>query len=414
VNVSVARYRIRLDFIAATSCLLALAATIAISPLQLKYDERNHIGLAQLVAKSGWQYALTSPENPSAAGPLYPAIHLGLFPITHLRAPAIRWVNFCCFVGIVLLLASYKPTASLETRLVFALSLLAIPFLWPAVGMALTELPALLFFTCFVLLFLKLIDSDVALSSRVFGLAFAAGFCLGIAILGRQTYLVIVPISVLMMFWLGEKWLAALLCSMTALAISGWLFALWHGLAPPQYYRLTQSSVSFSYLLRSLSYAAVATLFLNPLWLLRQREKAWIVCAFCGIALAYVARNYEDPPAKSVLVHLFGMQMGLWIRFVIGCALGAIGVIWAWVVLKTFRREWQDPGRAFLLLSLGALVLAPMKMTAQFSSRYIVGCLGVLLLVIDSPHEFGRYWAPRMFIGSFAGIAILWSYFQQN
>src|SRR5262249_1642123 len=147
----------------------------------------------------------------------------------------------------------------------------------------------------------------------------------GIAILGRQTYLVIVPISLLMILWLGEKWLAALLCTITALAISGWLFALWHGLAPPQYYRLTQSSVSFSYLLLSLSYAAVATLFLNPLWLLRQREKAWIICAFCGIALAYFARNYEDPPAKSLLVHLFGMQMGLWIGFVIGCGLVAIG-----------------------------------------------------------------------------------------
>lgn len=414
VNVSVASHRIRLDFIAATGCLLALAATIAISPPQLKYDERNHVVLAQLVAKNGWRDALTSHENPSAAGPLYPAIHLGLFPITHLHVPAIRWVNFCCFVGIVLLFGSYKPAVPLEARLVYGLSLLAVPFLWPAVGMALTELPALLFFTGFVLLFLNLIDSDSVPDLRGFGLAFAAGCCLGIAILGRQTYLVIVPVSILMIFWLKEKWLAALLCSVTALGISAWLFALWHGLAPPQYYRMTQSSVNFSYLLLSLSYAAVATLFLNPVWLLRQRDKTWIVCAFCGIVLAYFARNYEDPPAKSLLVHLFGMQMGLWIGFVIGCVLGATGVIWAWVALKTFWRERQDPARAFLLLTLGALVLSPIKMTAQFSSRYIVGCLAVLLLVIDLPHQFGRYWLARMFVGSFAGIAILWSYFQQN
>jgi hypothetical protein len=414
VNVAVAYHRIRLDFLAATGCLLALAATIAISPPQLKYDERNHIGLAQLVVKSGWRDALTSPENPSAAGPLYPAIHLGLFPITKLQAPAIRWVNFFCFIGIVLLLASYKPSVSLEKRLVSGLSLLAIPFLWPAVGMALTELPALLFFTSFVSLFLKLIDLDDGLNPKLFGVAFAAGCSLGMAILGRQTYLVIVPISLLMMLWLGKKWLAAIVCGITALVISGWLFALWHGLAPQQYYQLTQSSVSFSYLLLSLSYAAVATLFLNPLWLLQQRDKSWIVCGFCGIALAYFARNYEDPPAKSLLVHLFGMQIGLWVGFVVGCALGAIGLIWAWIALKALWREWHNPTRAFLLLSLGALVLAPIKMTAQFSSRYVVGCLGVLLLVIDSPREFGGYWAGRMVVGSFAGIAILWTYFQQN
>ena len=39
------------------------------------------------------------------------------------------------------------------------------------------------------------------------------------------------------------------------------------------------------------------------------------MCAVCGVALAYLARNYEDPPAKSLLVRVFGMQIGLWIGF---------------------------------------------------------------------------------------------------
>jgi hypothetical protein len=68
----------------------------------------------------------------------------------------------------------------------------------------------------------------------------------------------------------------------------------------------------------------------------------------------------------------------------------------------------------FLLLSLGALVLAPMKMTAQFSSRYIVGCLGLLFLVVGAPLESRRYWAARMVFGSCLGMAILWTYFQQS
>ena len=415
VSISAGRHRLRFQLTAAIVCLLALATITATSPPQLKYDERNHIEFAQIVAKNGWRHALTSPENPSAAGPLYPAIHLALSPSTRLHAPAIRWVNLCCFIGVILLLASYKSTEPVEARLAFGLSLLAVPFLWPAVGMALTELPALLFFTGFVVLFLKIINSDRATSLEVFGLAVAAGLCLGVAILGRQTYLVVVPALLMMMVWLRARWSAALICSITALVMSSWLFAVWHGLAPPQYYRPAQSWVSFSYLLLSLSYVAVATLFLSPLWLVRQREKAWIVCAFFGVALAYLARNYEDPPAKSLLVRLFGMHVGLWVGFVVGCALGAMGVIWAWTALKAFWRERRDPVRAFLLLSLGALVLAPIKMTSQFSSRYVVGSLGLLLLVvIDSPHQFRRCWAARMFAGSFAGIAILWTYFQQH
>ena len=108
------------------------------------------------------------------------------------------------------------------------------------------------------------------------------------------------------------------------------------------------------------------------------------------------------------------MQLGLWIGFVVGCALAAIGAVWAWTTFKTFWRERRDPGQVFLLMSLGALVLAPMKITAQFSSRYIVGSLGLLLLLVDAPPQSSPYWAARMVFGSFLGMAILWTYFQQG
>jgi hypothetical protein len=414
VSIHGAFRRLRVQLIAATGCLLALAAMIAMSPSQLEYDEGSHIGLAQIVVKNGWRAALISPENSSAVGPLYPAIHLALSPLTHLRPPAIRWVNFCCFVGVVLLLSNYKPVESLGTRILSSLTLLAVPFLWPTVGMALTELPALFFFTCFVLLFLKMLDCDVARSRGILRFAFGAGCCLGAAVLGRQTYLVILPVLVVMIFWLRDRWAAVLICITTALAVCSWLFALWHGLVPPyHYYRLAHSSVSFTNLLLSLSYAAVATLFLNPAWLWCRRATVWIICGLSGFALAYFARSYQDPPAKSLLVHTFGMQLGLWIGFFVGCALAAIGVVWAWTTFATFWRERRNAGHVFLLLSLGALILAPMKLTSQFSSRYVVGSLGVLLLIVDTPRELRRYGATRIVVGSLLGIAILWTYFQQ-
>ena len=414
MSISIPYRGLRLQLIVVTGCLLAMVAMIVTSPSQLRYDEHNHIGLTQIVATNGWRYALLSPENRSAAGPLYPAIHLMLSPITHLQSPAIRWLNFCCFLGVVLLLARCKPLEPVAPRFLSSFTLLAVPFLWPAVGMALTELPALLFFTCFVLLFLRVINSDVVLSTGIFWLALLAGLCLGVAILGRQTYLIVVPALVVLMFWQREKWLSVLLCIITSLAVCSWLFVLWHGLAPPHYYRITESSGSFANLLFSLSYAAAATLFLNPAWLCRQRVTVWIICTLCGSALSYFARNFEDPPAKSLLVHTFGNQFGLGIGFVIGCALAAIGAVWAWTTVKTFWRERRDPGQVFLLLTLGALVLTPMKMTAQFSSRYVVGCVGVLFLVVDAPLRPSRYWAARMFVGSLLGMAILWTYFQQS
>jgi hypothetical protein len=414
MSISIPCRGLRLQLIVVTGCLLALVAMIATSPSQLRYDEQGNLRLAHLVTKNGWLHALPSPENPSSAGPLYSAIHLTLSPITHLQPPAIRWVNFCCFLCVVVLLATPKPTEPLGTKLLSGCTLLAVPFLWPTAGMALTELPALVFFTGFVLLFLRLINSELELSRKAFGLALAAGFCLGTAILGRQTYLVVLPVLVMMIFWLRGKSPAVLVCIITALAICGWLFALWHGLAPPQLYLPTHSSVSLTNMLLSLSYAAAATLFLNPRWLAGHRPTVWIICTLCGFALACFARNYEDPPAKSLLVHAFGMQLGLWIGFVVGCALAAIGAVWAWTTFKTFWRERRDPVQVFLLMSLGALVLAPMKITWQFSSRYIVGALGVLYLIVDAPCQPPRYWAARIIVGTLLGMAILWSYYQQG
>ncbi len=416
MSISIPCRGLRLQLIVVTGCLLALVALIATSPSQLRYDEQGNLGLAHLVAKNGWLHALLSPENISDVGPLYSAIHLTLSPITHLQPPAIRWVNFCCFLCVVVLLATHNSTEPLGTRLLFGCTLLAVPFLWPAVGMALTELPALVFFTGFVLLFLRLINSELELSRKAFGLALAAGFCLGTAILGRQTYLVVLPVLVMMIFWVRGKSPAVLVCIIAALAVCGWLFALWHGLVSPHIYRLTHSShlsVRLTNVLLSLSYAAAATLFLNPRWLAGQRPTVWIICTLSGFALACIARNYEDPPAKSLLVHAFGMQLGLWIGFVLGCALAAIGAVWAWTTFKTFWRERRDPVQVFLLMSLGALLLAPMKITYQFSSRYIVGALGVLYLIVDAPCQSRRYWAARIVVGTLLGMAILWSYYQQ-
>jgi Zn-dependent protease with chaperone function len=172
--------------------------------------------------------------------------------------------------------------------------------------------------------------------------------------------------------------------------------------------------VSLTNVLLSLSYAAAATLFLNPRWLARQRPIVWVICTICAFTLACFARNYEEPPAKSLLVHAFGMQLGLLIGFVIGCGLAAIGAVWAWTTFKTFWRERRDPGQVFLLMSLAVLVLAPMKITWQFSSRYIVGALGVLYLIVDAPCQSRRYWAAQMIVGSILGMAILWSYYQHG
>jgi hypothetical protein len=59
---------------AAVLCLILLALLISFSPSKLCCDEPYHLALAESVAKSGLTAALTSPDNQSAAGALFPAI----------------------------------------------------------------------------------------------------------------------------------------------------------------------------------------------------------------------------------------------------------------------------------------------------------------------------------------------------
>ena len=262
----------------ATACLALLVAMIATSPSRLCYDEVVYqLEQVQTVRKVGWRTTLTSP-NEISVGPLYAAIQLSFSPLTGLQAPAIRWVNLVCFVALLLIIAR-EDQAPLFKAAVSTTTLLAVPFLWPAVGMALTEIPALLLFTLFIFFFLRLINSGAALSVETLAWSISAGLCLGIAILGRQTYLVAMPVLVAMVFWLPGKWPLVLICLVTALAVCGWLFLLWGGLAPPAwYYGHSPSPFSLTNGMLSLSYAAAATLFLNPQWMRPRRHTAWIGC----------------------------------------------------------------------------------------------------------------------------------------
>lgn len=370
------------------------------------------MGLAQLVKELGWRAALLSPKDASAAGPLYPAIHLAFSPLTGMHPPAIRWVNFTCLLLIMPLIAWQVLGSPLRKEWVAVGSILSVPFLWPTVGMALTELPALVAFTAFIFTFLTLLNYQDDVSVKSLAIAGLAGLCLGISILGRQTYLVAAPAVLTMIFLLPKKWPLLLICLAVALSVSGWLFMLWGGLAPPCYNHLAHSEISIANGVLALSYAGAATLFLNPEWMRLSNWKAATSCAIAGIFVACLARDYAAPPAKSLLLRIFGERMGYGVGFLIGAGIAILGVIWAWNTLKAAWQTRFRPNQVFLFLTLFALVAAPIRMTAGFSSRYIVGLLGVLLIIVGVPRNLGTWWIIRLATGSLIGAATLWTYYR--
>lgn len=392
-------------------CLVLLAIMIASSPSRLRYDEPYHLRVAEMVRESGWRAAMSSPDSQSAAGPLFAAVHLALSPLTGRQAPAVRWVNFVCLVAVILLLASQTSGRSWEVRCTAAASILSVPFLWPTSGMALTELPALVVFTLFVLAFLRVLYLPDGASTRLIAWASVAGLCLGVAILGRQTYLVALPVILAMVFWLPQRWPIFAVTVALSLVTCGWLFVLWGGLVPPSAQRVS-SGFRLDHGVLSLSYVGGATLLLNPRWM-KPRNRAVLVGSLAaGVLLACLARDYANPPARSLLVQMFDERVALLAGFVIGLGLAGIGMVWVWNTLQEAWREREHPARSFLFLILFALVAAPMKVSHLFSSRYVVGLLGVLFIVVWLPGEQRGWWVLRMVSGCSIGAATLWTYFR--
>ena len=121
----------------------ALALMIVTSPRHFRYDEVYHLRATRLIGRLGWKEGLNSPQNTSSAGPMYSAIHLLASPLTHLRPPAVRYINWFFLVVVVAVTAAQLRRCKAASPLFAAGLLLSVPFLWPSAGLALTELPAL-------------------------------------------------------------------------------------------------------------------------------------------------------------------------------------------------------------------------------------------------------------------------------
>ncbi len=392
--------------------LLLLALLIASSPLTLCYDEPYHLAVAHRVIESTWSEALVDPKSQSAAGPLFAAVHVVLQPLTKLDAPGVRWVNYSLLLlTIVVLASSVTLTGQLQWRP--GLSLLSVPFLWPCVGMALTELPALLAFSIYIYCFLRLLealgDNPVQVKPVFYVWSVAAGVALGASILGRQTYLIVVPSVLVLAFLKPRFWQLGVITIGTALLVCVWPFLLWKGLVPPSQQH-TNSGLRLQNLMLSLTYVTAATIIIRPRWINFRNIPFVAVALLVGFVFTWLSRDYNNPPAKSLLMRLFGEKFSLLLGFIVGAALGSLSILWCIETVKRGWRERSDLGRLFLYATLLALIVAPLKVSHLFSSRYVVGALGVLVLVLfDNKTE--RFENSRLCLGILLGSFMLYTYY---
>lgn len=384
-----------------------LAAMIAISPRQLIYDEGYHLGVVNLIQTQGFYSAMVSPMNQSAAGPLYSFLHLAFASATNLAAPFSRWINFLALLSVAILISKTSWPIK-QQNISFpeaSLCILGVPFIWPCVGMALTEIPALVFFTIAVVCISCMIFRDCIKQQLVLGIA--AGLALGIAILGRQTYLVILPCLIVWGVFYKNYWLPVAFIIVFSLISSGWVFLIWKGLVPPSQ-RSLDSGLRIDHAILAATYIGVAGLILAPNVM---RELTVFKSLLFGILFGGLGSWYlgaQILPAKSLLTSLFGPQLSIFIGGAVLAVMVGVAAVW----LISISKVSLACGNRFVVLNwlfLAAFVAAPAKISHLFSSRYVVSAL--IPLIILTGFEKSKISIALKIFGLLIGALILGTYY---
>jgi hypothetical protein len=394
-------------FLLALGLGFLLAISIATGPSHLIYDEPYHIGLAKLISKEGFFNALVSPANQSAAGPLYAALQLAFGWATSLSAPAIRWIGFSClllscfFVSQTSLASNGRFLSTSQVGICF----LGIPFLWPCVGMALTEVPAVLFFSLALFCVARMIRAEN--SNAHFAWAALAGLSLGLAILGRQTYLILLPV---IFFWalFQRKFLLPIFVLIIFSGLcSGWLFFVWKGLVPPSQ-QSVDGGLRFDHALLAMVYIGVAGFVLAPSLLIQIPLRFGIPFLVCSCVVSFFAIGGEVVPAKSLLLSLFGMDLAGQIGRLALAAMFAISVLWIMSLSKRIILE-RNSFLFLNLLILLAFIAVPAKISHLFSSRYVVTAM--IPLIFLTGFENTKLAIALKICGAIIGAASLATYY---
>jgi len=370
------------------------------------YDEPWYLGTVHLLHERGLsrQFLL---DLPGPAGPLYTFVHALFEPATHLRVPLVRVVN-----PLILLLIMLLGYAGLRLRksrdpLTGALAVLGVPMTWVISGMALTELPAMLFVAVAVLMLLLVEQPNRSTPQR---LLFAAlgGLSLGIAVLGRQPFLVVLGGLPFLLRDVRRDLPPLVVFAGFTIAVTAPVFWVWRGLVPPNLAEVGRG-IAWFHGMWSLCYGTVIVVLLAPAFL-RLRLVEWVIIITTSVALSFALPTGHVPMQTVAMRFLPASLLPLVER---GVIIAGVGTAITFVVACVRRVLEHHQDRVFitLIIATGLLLLTPMKITHVFSTRYVAMTLPLIVLAVD---RFARpnYWKVlRLSIGSVLGFLSLWSYF---
>ncbi|MCW5691560.1 MAG: hypothetical protein KIT48_04280 [Pseudolabrys sp.] len=391
-----------------------MVALVAVSPAHPIYDEAWFVATVRLFQRDGFSLTFLR-EFPGAAGPTFTVVFAGINDLFGLAFPWLRLVNVVLLVATALslwrCLALTRP-ASQEPALTAA-TLIVLPTVGVAAGMALTEMTAAFFAIAGLAL---LTQAFTAPRSVAIAWCAASGLTLAAAILGRQNYLVLLPCLALAVRWhdgapdRDQTWRVALVAIIAVVMVTP-VFAVWGGLVPPRT-AWSSSGLAPDNVVRGAGYAGIIVLLLTPAIYAPLLRRSWlpVVAAATAFPIA-VALGRGLVPLRTTMSALFGERSLTFIAWATAYLLSfaALAFIGCFALhLWRHRDEWltRMTGAAALLG-----LLSNAKITHQFSSRYVFVIVPLLLIAAAPAMRLTRWTPLQMTSAAGISLAALASYY---
>lgn len=385
---------------------LGLVTMVVTSPGAFLHDGPEYIKYVPLLRQHGLTEAFLD-SLPGAAGPLYAFVHLAFAPLTELRPVGMRLVNVALLVVVAGTLAAWLKQQDCRDYLVAAGSILIVPMTWVMAGLALTEMPAMVFATLSLYLLLNGVEA-LEQERPVLRWFVASGVCLAVAVWGRQPYLLLAGVPVVMAVLDRRLWIAALVFAAIVVASAMPLVVAWDGLVPPN--DGADEGLSLLHGIISLGYIGICFFLLVPRlqWFSR---KSFIVAAvilaalntWFGVVVYAPLESLADAFLSDPGMSAYGLVGG---SFMLVCGIAFL----AWV-LETTWQDRRDLRKVAINVSLLCIVLWPAFVANFYASRYTAMALPYLILAVQPWRRWGWATTAATLLGCGMGLVSLRGYY---
>lgn len=379
---------------------------VANSPDRIIYDERYFVKDVPLLHEYGFTPRFLNSLT-GAVGPLFAFVHAAFEPLTHLDPVGMRFVNVVLLLVLAfILLLAFQRLEAIDPWIA-AGSVLVVPMTWVLTGIALSEMPAMVFIG--LSLFCQLRGLDCVEARRTSRLWFAASaLCVAIAVWGRQPYMLLAGVPVLLALRDRRLWSTAAMFVCIVLAVTVPLFFVWHGLTPPSN-RFFHAAILWENGIVSLGYIGVCLLLLEPALIWPDRKfLAGLFAALLvlnGIFSLSIVR-----PLRSVVSGLSGQS--LWIyEHLCGAIALTLGVGTFLFLCRAIWRDLADQKRLSIGAGLLCISIWPGLMGSEYSSRYTGMALPYLLLMAEPWRRWNAGTIAAAAVGCALGAASLHGYY---